>query len=431
LNAETVWVGVAVDVTKLKQAEAELERHRNHLEAMVEERTAALSDAKLAAEAANLAKGSFLANMSHEIRTPMNAIIGLSALLRRKPQEPDTADKLGLIEASGKHLLGVINDILDLSKIEASKFHLSEEVLDIRVLPVNVCSMVAEEANVKGIKLKTELDFLPPRLLGDLTRITQALLNLVSNAIKFTHAGSVTVRTVREQEDEDSILLRFEVIDTGIGISQEAMSRLFSPFEQADASTIRRFGGTGLGLVITKRLAQLMGGNTGVKSVLGEGSTFWFTVRLKKTVGESLDFAKASENAAAVQLQARWAGTRILLVEDNEINQQVAQAILEDVGLVCDLAENGEEAVARISNARPGTYALALMDMQMPKMDGLTATKAIRQLEGGKDIPILAMTANAFNEDVERCLASGMNDFLLKPVDPDKLYSTLLKWLGQ
>ena len=430
LNAELVWVGVAVDITKLKEAEAELERHRNHLEAMVEERTAALSDAKLAAEAANLAKGSFLTNMSHEIRTPMNAIIGLSALLRRKPQEPDTANKLGLIEASGKHLLGIINDILDLSKIEAGKFHLSAEMLDVRVLPVNVCSMVAEEANAKGIKLKTEVDFLPPRLLGDLTRITQALLNLVSNAIKFTRTGSVTVRAVREEEDPDSILLRFEVIDTGIGISQDAMSRLFSPFEQADASTVRSFGGTGLGLVITRRLAQLMGGDSGVESVLGEGSTFWFTARLKKTDGESHDPALASENAAAVQLQERWAGTRILLVEDNEINQQVARAILEDVGLVCDLAENGEEAVARISNARPGTYALALMDMQMPRMDGVTATKAIRQLEGGKDIPIVAMTANAFNDDVQRCLASGMNDFLLKPVDPDMLYDTLLKWLG-
>ena len=210
---------------------------------MVDERTAALTDAKQAAEAASLAKGSFLANMSHEIRTPMNAILGLSGLLRRKPQEPDTTEKLVKIEAAGKHLLGIINDILDFSKIEAGKIQLSEEPVDVRVLAVNVCSMVAESAKAKGLQLRTEVDFLPPQLLGDLTRLTQALLNLVSNAVKFTKAGSVVIRTLRQQEDDDSIVIRFEVIDTGIGIAPEALGRLFRPFEQADTSTVRSYGG--------------------------------------------------------------------------------------------------------------------------------------------------------------------------------------------
>jgi len=430
LGGTTAWAGVAVDITKIKETKAELEQHKNHLEAMVATRTAALSDAIRAAEEANLAKGTFLANMSHEIRTPMNAIIGLSAVLRRKQTEPDVADKLEKIEAAGKHLLNIINDILDFSKIEAGKLQLAEDRLDISLLANNVCSMVAETANAKGLQLKTELDFLPPALLGDTTRLTQALLNLVSNAVKFTKNGSVTVRVFKKEEDAEAISLRFEVADTGIGISQEVLDRLFSPFEQADASTVRSFGGTGLGLAITRRLAQLMGGDAGVESVLGEGSTFWFSVQLKKTDGERGDSARNSENQIIELLKDRFAGARLLLVEDNEINQLVAQEILKDAGLACDVMDNGEDAVARIRDGQPGTYALVLMDMQMPRMDGVTATRIIRQLQGGKTIPVVAMTANAFMEDEKLCREAGMNDFVSKPVDPIRLYSTLLKWLG-
>lgn len=430
ITGEAVWVGVAVDITKLKETEAELERHRNHLETMVEERTAALIEAKVAAEVANQAKGSFLANMSHEIRTPMNAIIGFSGLLRRRHLDPDTAGKLEKIDAAGKHLLGIVNDILDFSKIEAGKLHLSEDKVNIRALPDEVCAMVAEMARAKGIELKTEMDFLPPQLLGDATRLTQALLNLVGNAVKFTKTGSVIVRTAKEHEDERSVLLRFEVADTGVGIPPETMSRLFSPFEQGDASTTRSHGGTGLGLAITRRLAQLMGGDAGVSSIQGIGSTFWFTVRLSKANEGHTDVVETLDKDVAEQLRKKVAGTRVLLVEDNDINQLVAQAILEDAGLICELASDGEEAVAKIRSARPGWYALVLMDLQMPRMDGVTATKAVRRLDGVKDIPVIAMTANAFGEDEERCLAAGMNDFIAKPIDPEKLYRKLLRWLS-
>jgi PAS domain S-box-containing protein len=430
LGGEPVWAGVAVDVTKLKEAEAELECHRNHLEAMVDERTIALRDAKQAAEAANVAKGSFLANMSHEIRTPMNAVIGLSELLLRKHQEPDTKDKLGKIRTAGKHLLSIINDILDFSKIEAGKFQLAEDKVDVRVLPVNACSMVAEQAAAKGIQLRTEVDFLPPYLLGDKTRLTQALLNLVSNAVKFTQTGSVTVRAIKAAEDAETVSIRFEVVDTGIGISPEVRQRLFTPFEQADSSTVRSYGGTGLGLAITRRLAQLMGGDAGAEGVLGEGSTFWITVCLKKVDEEIADAALAPGGDVVAQLKENHAGARILVVEDNEINRLVAEEILGNAGLACTLANDGEEAVAIVRQAAPGTHSLILMDMQMPRMDGLTATALIRQLDAGRDVPIVAMTANAFSEDEERCLAAGMNDFVAKPVDPDRLYRTLLKWLG-
>ena len=327
--------------------------------------------------------------------------------------------------------LGIINDILDFSKIEAGKLQLLEDKVDVRVLPVNVCSMVAESANAKGIQLKTEVDFLPPLLLGDRTRLTQALLNLVSNAVKFTQTGSVTVRANKVGEDADSVSIRFEVIDTGIGISLDAIKRLFHPFEQADSSTVRSFGGTGLGLAITRRLAQLMGGDAGVESVFGKGSTFWITVRLQKIDGDNVDAALSAGSDVVAHLKAKFVGTRILLVEDNEINQVIAQEILKDADLICDIANDGEEAVSILLTAQAGSYALVLMDMQMPKMDGITATKLIRQMETGQDLPIVAMTANAFNEDEERCIAAGMNDFVSKPVDPDKLYSTLLKWLDR
>ncbi len=425
-RGKPVWVGVAVDVTRLKETEEELERHRNHLEEMVEARTAALSEAKQAAEAANVAKGYFLANMSHEIRTPMNAILGFSHLMRRDAASAQDINRLDKIEAAAKHLLAVINDILDLSKIEAEKVQL--EVRDFALDDVlgHVATLINEGASAKGLTIRMEVDAVPPWLRGDLNRLRQALLNYAGNALKFTRRGSITLRARRMEAEESRCLVRFEVEDTGIGIAPEVVPQLFQPFQQADVSTTREFGGTGLGLAITRRQAQAMGGDAGVDSVPDKGSCFWFTAWL--AYGAPL---QSSEGSGKGMVDLRHhAGARILLVEDNDINREVASELLSDNGLVVDTAENGRIAVDKMSSADQH-YDLILMDVLMPVMDGLKATRAIRQLPNGQAIPIIAMTANAFEEDRQACIAAGMDDFAAKPIDPDALLATLDKWLGR
>ncbi len=557
------------DVTEVRRAELAIRELNAGLEARIDERTAELAAAKVAAEQASQAKSTFLANMSHELRTPMNAIIGLSHLLRREVRDAQPLARLEKIENAAQHLLGIINDVLDLSKIEAGKLGIEQRDFSLDRVLLGVADMVRERVVAKDLELIVDTDHLPPSLHGDGNRLGQIILNFVGNAIKFTERGQILLRCRVLDANAEGLLIRFEVRDTGVGMTAEQQEHLFKPFEQGDVTTTRKYGGTGLGLAISKRLAELMGGQIGCESAYGRGSTFWVDLRMPRgsiaarpslpsglanrvrvlvvddlpdareplldtltglgleasavdsgqraieavaaadatdrpidlllidwrmpeldgiatakalneltlrkrptlilvsaasstlsadeladagftgfltkpvtpstlydcVVGILQEKASASTGVPPVVTlevaEARLSAYRhaaLLLVEDNPINQEVACDLLRNAGFNADTAADGVEALARATIRK---YDLILMDVQMPRMDGLEATRQIRRLPGYQSVPILAMTANAFANDRKDCLDAGMNDHVVKPVDPLQLFEAIERWLRQ
>ncbi len=407
----------------------DLKRANDELEQKVADRTRELSAAKDAAERASRAKGAFLANMSHEIRTPIHAIVGLTEIVQRESSDERAKERLALVSQASDHLLTLINNVLDISKIESGKLELAASEMRIDDVFERVLSMLHDEALRKGLQLRAELDVDASRpVLGDATRLMQVLLNFAANAVKFTPAGSVVLRG-RMLEGN---LFRFEVEDTGIGIAPADQARIFESYFQADGALTRTQPGSGLGLAINRYLARAMGGEVGLQSTPGVGSLFWFTARLPLAPASIAPARAPAADFGAAQAEAMLrgvlAGARLLVVDDNEVNRIVARAQLDAVGIAVDEAADGAQAVEM---AGRGHYDLILMDVHMPVLDGIEAARRIRRLDACRETPIIALTADAFESERQRCLEAGMSDHLAKPLQAARLYTALAQWLAR
>ncbi|MBT8129474.1 MAG: response regulator [Gammaproteobacteria bacterium] len=404
---------------ELENMNSELTDEIEHVKRMEQE----LKQARDKAEEMSQAKGEFLANMSHEIRTPMNGVIGTLQLLSDTELGSTQKEYVDTAHKSAQSLLTILNDILDLSKIEAGKLNIELIPLDLREIVTELITLHTMTADEKAIELVADIDDkIPNILIGDPTRIRQILANLISNALKFTEKGHVLVRIQLASSDDNNAMVSFEVEDTGVGIEDHIQDKLFNEFTQADGSTTRKYGGTGLGLAIVRQLVEMMHGEFGVESKPGQGSTFWFRIPLEISSEQTLKQPGEFEQEFKGTLSGH-----ILLVEDNPINQMIAQKMLEKIGLESTLAHDGQQALNMLEQ---NTYDAVLMDCQMPVLDGFEATRRIREQGGLKELPVIAMTANVMEGDREKCIAAGMNDYIGKPVVEAALKNTLARWLA-
>jgi signal transduction histidine kinase/HPt (histidine-containing phosphotransfer) domain-containing protein/BarA-like signal transduction histidine kinase len=423
LNISVTRVRVRTHL-RLRRAMDELKLLNETLEQRIRERTRALEAAMVQADAANRAKGDFLSNMSHEIRTPMNSVIGMAHRALRNNPNPAVRDCLRKIQDAGEHLLGIINDILDFSRVESGKLELDAADFELAGTFKRIEALTGPAAELKGLRLDFDIDpALPAWVNGDPRRVEQVLLNYVGNAVKFTRFGAIRVRARLERRSADGLAVRFEVEDQGIGMTPEQTLQLFRPFTQADTSTTRLYGGSGLGLAISKQLAHLMGGDVGVDSELGRGSTFWFTAQLRPARGHVPPAASPADDGPPPAIVERLRGKRVLVAEDNDVAAEITRELLVDAGALPEMVRDGREAVVAME---PGHFDLVLMDLQMPVMDGYAATRAIRRQPLGRSVPVLALSANTGAEVSARCTDAGMDGLLSKPLVPRKFYEALL-----